>query len=85
MDCSLKFDCMKKELLVIVNHQRHGEVKLQFGTNNSSSAERSNRILSYPPIIQSTLNPFGLRATEQRPHPMRGHCGTCRSGVAHFL
>ena len=25
MDCSLKFGCMNKELLVIVNHHRHGE------------------------------------------------------------
>ena len=25
MDCSLKFDYINKELLVIVNHHRHGE------------------------------------------------------------
>jgi len=28
MDCSLKFDYMKKELLVIVNHHCHGELHL---------------------------------------------------------
>lgn len=30
MDCSLKFGYMNKELLVIVNHHRHGEFNLRW-------------------------------------------------------
>jgi len=30
MDYSLKFDYMNKELLVIVNHQRHGEFYIRW-------------------------------------------------------
>ena len=40
MDYSLKFDYMKQQLLVIVNH--YVTVNLsQMGTNHSSGAERS--------------------------------------------
>ena len=42
MDCSLKFGCMNKKLLVIVNH--HVTVNLPWiGTNHSSHAEKSMR------------------------------------------
>jgi hypothetical protein len=41
MDCSLKLDCMNKELLVIVFYHGTVKINLQIGTNHSSDAERS--------------------------------------------
>jgi len=41
MDCSLKFDYMNKELLVIVYHHGTVKINLQIGTNHSSGTERS--------------------------------------------
>ena len=43
MDCSLKLDYMKKELLVIVYHHGTVNLHLQLGTNYSSGAERCMR------------------------------------------